>query len=368
MNKFLKISLLLFIYCFFSSLVIGKDIFYLKGDLSDCLIDLQKQTYFLNNQKRNLPTKLTSNYYFFFNSELFSYNKGVLTNLNTNHQTTILQSHNIDILPFPNKPTSIQSFLSNGVLFVPCTNSVIAFNITSNKSTSLSLPKLTSVNNDLIQFPKFFYISNSYFFYQANKLNEFKEDKWEIIKKIKTNSSLETSTLELDNQIAILNSCVTRGDLDSFRVELGLINTKTNKYSFFKLNGILRKAGSDKKNTIIISYKKVSIFSELFGKNKVHFQVIQLKNNTKQIKKYSFKISHKRNHIFFFIDNEKKLNALVQCKDGTLYVFNSKTGQFKKRKNIFNYNYNFIRGRNGGYFIDQKNNTYSIVNFTNNSN
>lgn len=370
MNKLLnnKFKFLFLIFILYLPLH-ADDFLVLNGKLKDSLINFKTNSYILDGKIYKAQNKLQIGYYFFYKNSIYHYNKGQITNIQNNIKYKVLEPSDADILPVLNNSNSLQAFMSNNVVFIPSINFINAVNLETSYISRLNNLEIKKLNENTYEYPQLFFTSNNYCNFESNHLNKYRNEKWENILKTNQIDSFETSVFTLNKKVLVLNSCVTRGDLDSFRVEINIFDIKENKNGFINTSGILRSIGSDYNSLILFAYKKASIISELFNKNKVYFKLVNLEESNKNsIKEYSFKVSHKRQHIYYYLDLKNNLNALIQCKDGNIYNFNSKTENFKHFSIEFDYNFTFLRGINGGCFFDKTNNSFFIVDFSTLSN
>jgi len=364
MNKFLKTKLLIIIFIIFSfhAFTSDKQVIILKDNLFDYVLDCKSNTLLLKDKKINIESEITPGYYFVCNNTLLKYSNNTITNIKTNKEEIIYKTESI--LPILNCPNSLQHFTSKNALFIPTANSTIWIN-TSDKQVK-KLPDLPiqfpSIN--IAIFPKFFLINSQLMLLSNYKLYTYSNNKFKVIAKFPKTQSLGIKLCIFNKGFAVLNALVTRGELSSFRTEISYFSEKFEKTKTVTVNGIFKEGGSDLSGNVLIAYKKTSIISGLFGKNKVHFKFIDKK---KKVKTETFTVSHKRNHIFFYQNNNLQVCALIQCKNGDIYTYNPHSNTFKKEKFKFNYNYTFLRGLNGGYFFDKKHNTYTVVSFNTNN-
>lgn len=346
-----------------SSYSFSTDFLELNGDNLDSLINVKNNSYFLNSKFVTCKKKITNGYYFFYKSNLFKLYENHIECLNDLNQSINLSEKDTIALPKVNDIVSIQSFVTKNRLILPYLNSTVILNLDNFSFELIDNLNHFYLENNIFKYPTIINENNNYFLLKNNKLYNFKNNNLNKIFEFNIENSFESIVLTLENNLVFLTSTVEQGDLSSFKINLNKLNLTNRLLIKNRYEGIFRNGASNNKSLILINYKKASIFSELFSKNKIYFKIINLKEEIINSQTVSFKVTHKRNHIYYLFNNINQLIALIQCKNGDIFTFNSETKKHKKENFKFNYNYTFIRGKNGGCFFDKKNNNYTIVYF-----
>ena len=81
-----------------------------------------------------------------------------------------------------------------------------------------------------------------------------------------------------------------------------------------------------------------------------------------KVKEYSFSLSHKRRHVFP-VYYGSKIFLIAQCKDGRVYLLDLNRDKKRLVKKRVYYDYDFLKGKNGGVFYEKNGNNYFSVKF-----
>ncbi len=341
--------LTLFLFCF----SLFAQILPLKGDRYDYLVDFDKQKVVCGVKEFSFNSKDKYGYFFVFKGELYRFDREKLF-LEGKEEKQIADFKDT-ILPNSNLlPNSIQDFIKNGFLFLPTQKGFVVFAVKKERVLGELLFDFDKTETDMV-LPEIIVKKDFIFLVFLKRIEVFKG-----FEKVKT--------LNIPKCL-FFNVSVGKDFFTILTVEKpgGLFSIKTVLKAYDFDFDLLHKKELDvfPKNIFridgdfVFEKKEVSIFS-LFGSKKIHIVKTDMRKG--KVKEYSFSLSHKRRHVFP-VYYGSKVFLIAQCKDGKVYLLDLNRDKKRLVKKKVYYDYDFLKGKNGGVFYEKNGNNYFSVRF-----
>ena len=341
--------LTLFLFCF----SLFAQILPLKGDRYDYLVDFDKQKVVCGVKEFSFNSKGKYGYFFVFKGELYRFDREKLF-LEGKEEKQIADFKDTILLNSNLVPNSIQDFIKNGFLFLPTQKGFVVFNLGKNRVEVEINCIFDKTETDMV-LPEIIVKKDFIFLVFLKRIEVFKG-----FEKVKT--------LNIPKCL-FFNVSVGKDFFTILTVEKpgGLFSIKTVLKAYDFDFDLLHKKELDvfPKNIFridgdfVFEKKEVSIFS-LFGSKKIHIVKTDMRKG--KVKEYSFSLSHKRRHVFP-VYYGSKVFLIAQCKDGKVYLLDLNRDKKRLVKKKVYYDYDFLKGKNGGVFYEKNGNNYFSVRF-----
>ena len=341
--------LTLFLFCF----SLFAKILPLHGGRYDYLVDFDKQKVVCGVKEFSFDSKKKSGYFFVVEGKLYRFD-GKKLFLEDKEEKQIANFKDTILPDSYFIPNSIQDFVKNGFLFLPSKKGFVVFdlkkervegeiNCTFDKTeTDMVLPEVI-VKNDFIFLV---FLKRIEVFKNFEKVKTLNIPKCLFFNVSVVNDFFTILTVEKPGGLFSIKTVLKAYDFD-----FNLLHKK--ELDVFPKN-IFRVDGD-----FVFEKKEVSIFS-LFGSKKIHIVKTDMKKG--KVKEYSFSLSHKRRHVFP-VYYGSKIFLIAQCKDGRVYLLNLNRDKKRLVKKRVYYDYDFLKGKNGGVFYEKNGDNYFSVKF-----
>ena len=341
--------LTLFLFCF----SLFAQILPLKGERYDYLVDFNKQKVVCGVKEFSFNSKDKYGYFFVFKGKLYRFDREKLF-LEGKEEKQIADFKDT-ILPNSNLvPNSIQDLVKNGFLFLPTQKGFVVFDVKKERVLGELSFDFDKTETDMV-LPEIIVKKDFIFLVFLKRIEVFKG--FEKVKTLSIPKCLFFNVSVGKDFFTILTVEKPGGlfsiktVLKAYDFDFNLLNKK--ELDVFPKN-IFRIEGD-----FVFEKKEVSIFS-LFGSKKIHIVKTDMKEG--KVKEYSFSLSHKRRHVFP-VYYGSKVFLIAQCKDGKVYLLDLNRDKKRLVKKKVYYDYDFLKGKNGGVFYEKNGNNYFSVKF-----